>query len=178
MKIAFKILGIIVLGLITIFSIAGLIAPHKVVVEESVMVNASAENAFAQINLWSNFKQWSPWNELDPNMKISYKGEDGTVGSVYKWEGNDEVGTGTMTKTLVQPNSRIEYDLHFMKPWESKNKGYMTIEPVGNAQKVTWGFVADAPFPQNVMMFFMKGYIADDFKKGLNKLKAISEKAS
>lgn len=178
MKTALKILGVIVLGIITIFSIIGFIAPHKVVVEESVIVNVPAEKVFAQINLWSNFKLWSPWNELDPDMKVNYKGEDGTVGSVYKWEGNDEVGTGTMTKTLVQPNSRIEYDLHFMRPWKSESKGYITIKPAGNAQKVTWGFVADVPFPQNVMMFFMKGYIANDFKKGLNKLKEISEKES
>jgi hypothetical protein len=178
MKTALKILGAIVLGIITIVSVVGLFAPHKVVVAESVTINASAENVFEKINLWAYFKDWSPWNELDPNMKISYEGTDGTVGSVYKWEGNDEVGTGNMTKTLVQPNSRIEYDLHFMKPWESKNKGYMTVEPEGTAQKVTWGFTADAPFPQNVMMFFMKGYIADDFKKGLNKLKAVAEKES
>jgi hypothetical protein len=176
MKTAFKIIGAIILGFITIFSLIGLFAPHKVVVAESVTINASAENVFEKINLWAHFKDWSPWNELDPNMKISYEGTDGTVGSVYKWEGNDEVGTGTMTKTLVQPNSRIEYDLYFMKPWEAQNKGYLSIEAQGNAQKVTWGFTADAPFPKNVLMLFMKGYIASDFKKGLDKLKANCEK--
>ncbi len=173
-----KIIGALVLAVITIVSIIGLFAPHKVVVAESVTINASVEKVFEQINLWSNFKNWSPWNELDPDMKIAIEGEDGTVGSVYKWEGNKKAGTGWLEKTLVEPNSRIEYDLHFVKPWEAENKGFMEIEQQGNAQKVTWGFATDAPFPKNVMMFFMKGYIADDFKKGLNKLKEISEKES
>lgn len=178
MKTALKILGAVVLGLITIFSIVGLIAPHNVVVEEFVIVNAPAEKVFAQINLWSNFKQWSPWNELDPNMEITIEGEDGTVGSVYKWKGNKDAGSGYLKKTLVTPNSKIEYDLHFTEPWKSENTGYMKMEAESNGYKVSWGFATYAPFPQNVMMFFMKGYIANDFKKGLNKLKEISEKES
>ena len=173
-----KIIGAIVLGSVTMVSVLGLFAPHKIVVAESVTINASAEKVFEKVNLWVHFKDWSPWGKPDSNMKISFEGVDGTVGSVYKWAGNDEVGTGSMTKTLVQPNSRIEYDLHFMEPWESKNKGYITVEREGDAQKVTWGFTADAPFPKNVLMLFMQGYIADDFKKGLNRLKEILEQKS
>jgi effector-binding domain-containing protein len=147
-------------------------------VERSVVVSAPADIVFRNINSWDDFIQWNPWNDLDPTMKIETEGTNGTVGSIYKWEGSDKVGKGRMVKTLVDSNNRVEYDLIFTEPWEDKNKGFMTMEAQGDtAYKVSWGFAGKNSFPFSVMSVLMNmdAMLGKDFEKGLNKLKARAE---
>jgi len=175
---ALKIIGRILLVLVIILAIIHFMAPKEFKVERSVVVNAPAEIVFKNLNSWDAFKEWNPWGDLDSTMKIETEGENGTVGSVYKWEGNDKVGKGRMVKTLVDSNKRVEYDLIFTEPWEDKNKGFMTMESQGDtAYKVSWGFAGDNKFPFSVMSVLMNmdAMLGKDFEKGLNKLKALAE---
>jgi effector-binding domain-containing protein len=176
---ALKIIGLIIVLLAIVIGILGALAPKEFKAERSVVVNASADVIFKNINSWDSFAEWNPWREIEPDMKIETEGTNGEVGSVYRWEGK-KVGKGEMRKTLVEQNQRIEYDLIFYNPWgESSNKGFMSMEEQGeNSYKVTWGFSGKNKFPFNIMGLFMDmdAMIGKDFEKGLEKFKNLSEK--
>ena len=176
-----KILCIIFISLIAIVVVLGLIAPKNYQVERSAVVpSKNKEVIFKNISIWSEFIKWNPWSELDPNQKVTFKGAEGTVGSSYSWSGNDSVGVGEMTITKLVPNETVESDLHFIKPFESKNKTVMSMTPEADGYKVTWQMRGSTPFPMNIMNLFisMDKMIGKDFEKGLNSLKEKSVKES
>ncbi len=120
-------------------------------------------------------QKWSPWKDYDPNMKSEIKGKDGSVGATHSRTGNEKVGTGYQEITSIEPNEKIELDLVFQEPWESKSQVYYTFQEQGNSTGVTWGYKEKTPIPQNLIMRTMgvKKMLQKDFDKGLEKLKKI-----
>ncbi|MFM9944980.1 MAG: SRPBCC family protein [Bacteroidia bacterium] len=178
-----KILGIVLLGLMAIIVLLGLIAPKDFKVERSIVIPTSnKEVIFKNLSNWSDFLKWNPWSSKDPNQKLTYKGEEGTVGASYKWEGNDSVGCGEMTIVALVPNKKVDMDLHFIKPFETTNKTIFTMVPQGDGYNVNWEMSGSSPFPFNIMHLFMDmdKMIGPDFEKGLNTLKekALTEAAA
>lgn len=172
-----KIIGIIVLVLVAIVVIAGLIAPKDFDVKRDIVVNAPEDVVFKNISSLQAFNKWNPWAKLDPNQTVRDSGVDGTVGSSHYWKGNDSVGEGQMTLTKVEANKGVEYDLHFMKPFESHNTAYMNMEKAEGGYKVTWGMKGHMPFPFNAMGLFMNmdKQVGKDFEAGLATLKSMCE---
>ncbi len=169
----------VVLALVVIIAVLGLFAPKDFKVERSIVINKPSEVVFDYIKHLKNQNTWGVWAKKDPNIKQEYRGEDGTVGFVSAWEGNDEVGKGEQEiKNLVE-GQRMETELRFMKPFESTNNGYMTTEKQGEGQtKVVWGMQGKSPFPFNVLGLFMSmdKMIGKDFEQGLTNLKSELEK--
>ena len=95
-----KLLGIAVVGLIGVVLVIGLIAQKSFKVERSTVINAPYELVVDQIIHFKNFQEWEPWGHLDPNMEASIEGEDGQVGAIYRWNGNDDVGSGSRNAGL------------------------------------------------------------------------------
>src|SRR3954471_243454 len=73
--------------------------PDNYHVERSQKIAAPAEVVFAQLADFKAWAGWSPWDKRDPNMRKTYEGPAGAVGSSYAWEGNSKVGEGKMTVT-------------------------------------------------------------------------------
>jgi effector-binding domain-containing protein len=111
-------------------------------------------------------------------MKTQLAGTDGTVGAVYSWEGNDDVGKGEQTITKIEQMKRVDVKLHFLEPFESEAHAYITLADDPNGVKVTWAFEGNTPRPWNVFGLFMnmEKAVGEDFSKGLAKLKALAEK--
>ena len=167
----------ILCGIVAVILILMLIAPRESTVSRSVTVNVSPEAAFAHLRSLANHAKWSPWNERDPNMEKGYRGKDGEVGSVYWWTGNKQVGQGEQEITALTPNSKVDIELRFMKPFKAVNQTWFLIEPDGAGSKVTWGFYATFKPPMNIMMMFMNmdKALGNDFQNGLDKFKTTIE---
>lgn len=124
-------------------------------------------------HLWSG---WSPWEEMDPDLKRTFSGPEKGVGSQYAWEGNNKVGTGRMEIEESTPQ-RIAIDLEFIKPFKARNKTVFDLRPEGSGTRVVWTMSGQ----RNALMavagklFFDKA-IGKDFEKGLGKLKVLAEK--
>jgi uncharacterized protein YndB with AHSA1/START domain len=174
---ALKIVGIIVLGLVGVVLILGLIAPKAYQVERFVIINAPRAAVFPHLQYFDKHLAWSPWTEYDPNMKVDISENDGTVGATYHWTGNDQVGEGEQKITAIQPEERVDIDLHFLKPWESKSTTYLALDDANDGTQVIWGISGKMPFPENIFGLFMDmdAMLGKDFDKGLNKLKTIVE---
>src|SRR4051812_48085475 len=72
-------------------------------VERSVDASAPAEVVFANVNDLHAWGAWSPWEKLDPAMKKTYTGPAIGVGSQYAWDGNGQIGAGSMAITDAKP---------------------------------------------------------------------------
>ena len=151
------------------------------VVERMETSAASPEDVFARVGNLENWDDFSPWAELDPDMKKTYAGEPGAVGSTYHWTGNRKVGEGNMTITDTTPNERVVLDLKFIKPFKSESVTELDLSPSGDGTTVTWRMTGANTFMVKVMSLFGKSMdkmVGPDFEKGLAKLKAVAEAGS
>lgn len=174
-----KIIGIVLLSIVVIFFILGFIMPKTITLERRVSINEPIEKVFPEIQYLDNFKNWSPWQDYDPDMKVQISEKDGMVGGIYSWTGNKDVGTGYMEIEDIEPNERIEWNLVFTDPWESSSSVYFDFNPNGDETEVVWGYEEQTKFPANVFMGLMgvKKMLAKDFDKGLVRLKERCEKS-
>ncbi len=164
-------------GLALLYVILGLVGPKNYHVERSMVVNGSSDLVWNEVSHFRNWERWSPWQEMEPDVKHIYEGEDGAVGSVMKWEGDkNKTGTGQMTFSAMDPNKKINYDLMFIVPFESKSNGYFTFEGAeNNKTKVIWVNEGDISFAMRPMMMFMNmdKMLGGDFERGLFRIDSV-----
>lgn len=167
---------IIIIGVIIIVPlITALFVRKDYSAEREVVINKPKEEVFNYIKLLKNQDEYSKWFAMDPNMKKTYTGTDGTVGFISAWDSdNHDVGKGEQEIKAIKEGERIDFELRFIKPFEGTEKAYMTVESVSdNETKVKWGFDGKLPYPMNIFFLFMDidKMIADDLDVGLENLK-------
>jgi len=146
--------------------------------ERDIIINRNKNEVFNYIRLLKNQDNFSKWASLDPDMKKEYRGVDGTPGFVSSWEGNKKVGKGEQEIVKISDGDRVDYKLHFIKPFEGLAESHMTTSAVSeNQTKVGWGMSSSMKYPMNIMMLFMnmEKLIGDDFSTGLANLKTVLE---
>ncbi len=171
-----KILIYLVLGLGVLWVALGLFAKKDYHLERSIEIDAPKELVYGHVQHFKNFETWSPWAPLDPDMKISIEGADGTVGAIYKWAGNDDVGVGQQTITALAPD-RIDLEVQFAEPFESTAPSYFIFKENGKKTTVTWAFDMHIAFPWNGLAIFtdIDAGVGKDYAKGLENLKQVCE---
>jgi len=171
------------IALVVVVIIAGILIfaatkPDTFRVERSAAIKAPPEKVFALINDFKRWEAWSPWEKKDPAMKRTYGATTGGKGAHYAWEGNSDVGQGSMDIAESVPPSKIALKLDFIKPFEGHNTVVFTLAPKGDMTDVTWSMSGPAPFMSKVMQVFinMDTMVGKDFESGLANLKAAAEK--
>ena len=183
MKIIKKILkwiGILILLLILV----SFFLPSRSHVERSIVMNASTEIAFAQVNTLKNWEKWSPWHHIDTAMQLSYDGPESGPNAKYNWKSeNPNVGEGSLTFVSVVPNDSIHCKMEFTGMGISYSSYKFRKEE--NGTKVTWAMDGDGEgmpwywkVPSKYMCLFMDKMVGPDFEKGLNSMKEVAEKAA
>jgi uncharacterized protein YndB with AHSA1/START domain len=152
--------------------------PEVFRVQRSITVKAPPDGIFALINDFHQWRNWSPYEDRDPNLKRSYSGAENGKGAVYAWEGNKNVGSGRMEILEASTPAKIVIKLDFLAPFEAHNTAEFTMLPQGDATHVTWLMHGPAPFMNKVMQVFMNldKMIGRDFEVGLANLKRLTEK--
>ncbi len=169
-----KYIGIGLAGLLLLFAIMPVFLSSKSYVVRSTVVNAPSDSVFLYLSDFNSFKKWSPWQDKDPNMTTTIEGAG--VGSFYSWKGNDQVGSGRMTFTAIEPGKSVTIDLKFITPFESQAITKWSVTPEGNATKVSWEMWQDHSYMQRYFGMMMDGMVGGDFEKGLYNLKNNLEK--
>jgi hypothetical protein len=151
--------------------------PNEFRVQRSITVNAPQAVVFELVNDYRNWGAWSPWEKKDPAMKRSYSGPSSGKGARYAWDGNGEVGKGSMLITEATP-SRIALNLDFEKPFQASNKVVFAMESKGLTTDVTWSMEGPAAFVSKVIQVFcnMDKMAGAEFENGLAAMKAAAEK--
>lgn len=163
--------------------VAGILAfaatrPDTFRVERSIAIQAPPERIFPFINDYRQWAAWSPYENKDPAMKRTYGATTAGKGATYAWEGDGNVGQGSMAIEESRPPSRVAIRLDFVKPIEAHNRVDFTLVPQGDSTTVTWAMQGPAPYVSRLMQVFfdMDNMVGRDFEAGLAKLKAVAEK--
>ncbi|WP_027380744.1 SRPBCC family protein [Chryseobacterium daeguense] len=148
--------------------------------EKSISINAPVDKVWQNTNTLKAMDQWSPWNDIDPNMKKDWTGTTGQPGEKMCWSSaKEEAGKGCQeVKKIDEANKRIDTEIRFLTPYESEANAFVTVVPEGSGSKATWGFTSTIPYPFTVMKLFMdmEAAIGKDYQEGLTNLKNLSEK--
>jgi uncharacterized protein YndB with AHSA1/START domain len=164
-------------ALIALVLFIALFIKKDYVIEREVVINRPEAEVFDYIKYIKNQDNYSKWNMADPNKKTEERGTDGTVGYVYKWDGNDDVGAGEQEITRISEGERIDMELRFKRPMESTANAFMSTEPASPiSTKVKWGMYGTSSYPMNFMNFMMDGMLGSDLETGLQNLKTVLEK--
>jgi hypothetical protein len=148
-------------------------------VSRSATIAAPPRRLHELIDDFHQWRSWSPWEDVDPNLQREYSGADSGVGARYAWEGNRKAGKGSMEIVESTPQ-RVELRLVFEKPWKADNRVVFDLVPSGdNVTQVTWRMLGTttgvgALFSKVVPMDRMVG---KDFEKGLERMKSAAETA-
>ena len=167
-------------ALIVVLLILSLVLPKEFEVEREVIINCPKEEVFQRVRSLEFQQEWSVWGNLDRNAVYTYAGEEGEVGSVQYWEGNKDIGKGEQEITGITEGERVDFEIRFLEPWESKGDLYISTESIGETETlVTWGMKGKMPVPMNLTLLFssMDKSLGPDLEKGLQNLKMILEGA-
>jgi uncharacterized protein YndB with AHSA1/START domain len=179
-KVILIILGVFVL-LVVGFFVAVAMQPNELYIERSATIPSPPPVVFDQVNDMQKSQEWSPWRKLDPNAKYTYAGPAAGEGAAISWEGNDEVGAGSMKIVESKPNERIKLALEFTRPMQDKSDIVYTFKPAddGESTEVTWAMIGQHTFMSKVMCLFMDfdAMVGEKFEEGLASLKQTSAQA-
>ena len=171
-----------IIGVVVVIAIAGILLyaatkPDSFRVQRVVLINAPSDKVFPLINDIKAWTVWSPYEKKDPAMKRTYGAVTAGKGATYAWDGDKNVGQGSMEMIESGPR-KIVLKLDFVKPFEAHNMGEFLLEPKGDSTSVTWATYGPSPYMSKVIGTFMNidDLIGRDFEKGLADLKAAAEK--
>jgi uncharacterized protein YndB with AHSA1/START domain len=152
--------------------------PDTFRVERTASMKAPPEKVYAVLSDFQKWGAWSPWETKDPAMKRTFGATTSGVGAKYAWDGNKDVGKGSMEIIEAAPPSRLKLKLDFIEPFEAHNTVDYTLTPSGGSTTVNWAISGPMPYVSKVMCIFvsMDSMIGKDFEAGLANLKAVVEK--
>lgn len=165
----------VVLGVVVVALIAAGVLPKKMNLESEIIINKPISEVYEFVKIIENQKYYSKWVMLDPNVKVSYMGNDGTVGAYSSWESDmDEVGIGQQEIISMEENKRIDYELRFKVPFEATDTAFTTFEAIDSSHtKVTNGFRSKMPFPMNLMMPLVEKMLKEDIDGNMRRLDSV-----
>ena len=172
-----------IIAVIVVVVVAGILIyaatkPDSFRVQRTASITASPEKIFPLIADLKAWTLWSPYERKDPVMKRSYGAVTAGKGATYGWEGDKNVGQGSMEILEASPPRKVVIKLDFLKPFEAHNTGEFVLEPKGDTTSVTWAIYGPSPYMSKVIGTFinMDNMIGKDFEQGLTSLKAAVEK--
>lgn len=144
--------------------------------ERSGVIEASAEQIFPYISQFSLGSQWSPYEKMAPEMKKSFSGQDGQVGSKMEFESR-EAGSGSLEMLKIVPNQAVDIKLIMTAPFKGENLVQYQLTPEGDGTRFTWIMSGDGGFMTKLMTVFIdcEKMIGDQFSTGINNLKNLVE---
>ena len=166
-----------IIGVVAVVAIAGVLLYAATKPDSFRVQRVVLEKVFPLINDIKAWTAWSPYEKKDPAMKRTYGAVSAGKGATYAWEGNKDVGQGSMEIVESSPR-KVLIKLDFLKPFEAHNMGEFLLEPKGDGTSVTWAIYGPSPYMSKVIGTFMDfdDMIGRDFEKGLADLKAAAEK--
>ncbi|WP_303827037.1 SRPBCC family protein [Asticcacaulis taihuensis] len=168
---------ILVLAALVTFLFVVISKPNNFRMQRSITIKAPAGIVYGHIADFRKWKDWSPWEQLDPSLKRTFSGETSGVGTVYDWDSNGKAGKGRMTIREAAPAHRLLINLDFIKPIPATNSAEFLLQPSGDSTIVTWAMFGPSPFMSKLMgtLMNMDDLIGKDFERGLENLKRLSE---
>ena len=166
---------VIVVAVLIVLAVVGLLLPRTTRVSRSITIARPASLVYATVNSFQLFPQWSPWQNLDPNVHQTTEGPRDGVGAKLVWSGNDKVGSGSQVITASTLDQSVASDIDFGKMGVAKSA--VLLVPDGPSTRVTWTLDVDLGASPISRYFglMMDRMIGKDYELGLSRLKVLVE---
>lgn len=139
--------------------------------ERSGLIKASPESIYPYISDLNRGGEWSPFMQIDPNMKITING------STMEWDGNQEAGAGRLEILRTIPNEEVEMKLTMTRPMYAENIVLYKLTREGELTRFSWSMSGDGGFMGKLISVFMncEQMVASQFEIGIKNLKQLIE---
>ncbi|MEE3849194.1 SRPBCC family protein [Gordonia sp. LSe1-13] len=126
------------------------------------------------------WRRWSPWEDIDPDLHREYSGADSGIGAKYAWSGNGKAGKGTMEIVEDTAPTRVAVAVVFEKPMKSSSTSVFTLAPREAMTEVTWTMTGPHSLFSRIAapLGLFDRMLGKDFEKGLTALKSEAEGAA
>lgn len=168
------IIAVVLIAAVFIFAAA---RPDTFRIQRRASITTPPDKVFALINDFHNWGKWSPWENMDPEMKRTHSGATAGKGAIYEWAGNKKVGRGRMEIIESSPSSRIMIQIDFIEPFERHNMTEITLKAERDSTNITWAMYGESPYIAKLMGLFFNidNMIGKDFETGLSNMKSVAE---
>jgi hypothetical protein len=112
--------------------------PDTFQVQRSASIKAPPEKLFPLINDMRAFNTWNPYNKKDPAMQGTYRGPQSGPGAGFDFQGNQDVGKGSIQIVDSAAPSKVTMMLDMIEPFEGHNMVEFSLAPGGYRSEVTW----------------------------------------
>lgn len=167
---------LIALGVVALVVVGGgMLMPSQVSVSRDVVINAPPEKIFPHVANLKAFNAWSPWADMDPDMKVEFSGAPDGVGQVMSWDSDKDMGSGSMKVVETVANEKLVTALDFGQMGTATARFDLVPDPGGT--KVTWSMLSDLGNNPIKRWFgpMMKSGVTEQYDKGLAKLRVVAE---
>ncbi|MGV3633789.1 MAG: SRPBCC family protein [Pseudorhodoplanes sp.] len=177
LKAVLIIVAVLVLGAASVVAYAAVTQPDTFRVQRVATINAPAEKLVGILSDLRRGAEWSPYEKKDPAMKKTFSGPASGPGATLSWDGNGDVGAGSLTVADVKP-SKVTLSLKMIRPMNANNIVEYTFAPQGNATAMTWAMYGPMPLMSKIICVFMDfdKMIGADMERGLKDLKTLAER--
>ena len=171
------IVAILAVGVGGLVAYAAMTQPDTFRVQRAMTINAPADKLVGILSDLRRGAEWSPYEKKDLAMKKTFSGPASGPGAKLEWDGNKDVGAGTLTVKDVTP-SKVTLNLNMTRPMTANNIVEYSLAPQGNATNMTWALHGPMPLISKVMCVFMSldKMVGGDMERGLKDLKALAER--
>lgn len=168
-----QILLIVIASIVAMIIVLGLIMPKSYSLSAATIINRPKEEVFNYVKLLRNQEKYSKWIMTDPDVKMDYRGTDGTVGFKAAWNSEvKNVGVGEQEITAIRDGERYDVVIRFEKPFKGTSYAHTTAVAAGNDKTtVTNTFDTTTPFPMNIMAPVIKKMLIRDMNENMANLK-------
>ncbi len=170
--------GVVLVCLVGIVIYAQLTQPNTFRVERAININAPADKIFGIVTDLRRGAEWSPYEKKDLAMKKTFSGPATGPGAKLAWDGNSDVGAGTLSIADVTAPNKVVLKLDMTRPMEGHNTIQYDLTPVGDGTRMNWSMHGPMnPVGKVMCMFFdLDKMVGKDFEQGLQSLKALAER--
>lgn len=170
---------IAVLLLIVVLLGVGMVLPTDYSLSRSVVITGDVAKVHRFVGDLKRWEEWTPWKENDPSLVVTYGPTTTGIGASQSWTGED--GNGELTFVGFDPNVGIDYSMAIiMEETRMPASGSIQYKSVAGGTEVTWSMKGDMKGMGIVAGWFATlsdSLMGPLFDQGLNKLKAVVEKA-
>ena len=167
-----------VAALFGLFLIITFFLPKDYSVSRSISIAAPVPVVYSQVADLKAWQEWNPWNQVDPEIEITYGERSAGAGASYSWE-SDIAGDGEMRILETVPNELVRYELIFEGYEDLPSYSEIKIEPVGGTERVevSWTFEGNvgSNFFARWMSVMVDRFVGASYDDGLEALRERAE---
>jgi len=171
---------IIILVIIAIPLVLAAFLSEDYAIERDTIINQPKQKVFDFIKYLKNADQYNKWIMMDPNLKKTYSGTDGTPGFTSYWDSeNKNVGKGEQEIKSIREGERVDYEIRFIKPFQGVSQAYIIAQAAqAGSTNVKWVFQGKRNYAMKLfhLLFNLKKVLGKDLQTSLDNLKAVLEK--